>query len=84
MIDYIEKFEEYKRRCPIVKEEVVTLGRLKKRLNDNFRSKLIIKGVTSLEQAYELAKNYQLAAKTPFMRRLDIREATNHIHPSSN
>ena len=84
MIDYIEQFREYKRRCQIVEEEVVTLGRLKKGLNDNLKRELIIRGITSLEKAYELAKNYKLAAKTPFMRRLDIREATNHIHPSSN
>jgi hypothetical protein len=62
----------------------VTLGRLKKGLNDDLRRELIIRGVTSLEKAYELAKNYELAAKTPFMRRSDIRGAANNLHPSNN
>uniref|UniRef100_A0A2N9I5V1 CCHC-type domain-containing protein n=1 Tax=Fagus sylvatica TaxID=28930 RepID=A0A2N9I5V1_FAGSY len=84
VIDYIEQFQEYKRRCQIVEEEVVTLGRLKKGLNNDLRRELIIRGVTSLDQAYELAKNCELAAKTPFMRRSDFRGTTNNLHPSSN
>ena len=62
----------------------MTLGRFKKRLNDDLRRKLIIRGVTSLEQAYELAKNCELVAKTPFMKRSDIQGTTNNLHPSSN
>uniref|UniRef100_A0A2N9IMT1 Reverse transcriptase zinc-binding domain-containing protein n=1 Tax=Fagus sylvatica TaxID=28930 RepID=A0A2N9IMT1_FAGSY len=81
VIDYIEQFQEYKRRCQIVEEEVVTLGRLKKGLNDDLRRELIIKGVTSLDQAYELSKNCELVARTPFMRRSDIRGTTNNLHP---
>uniref|UniRef100_A0A2N9GB76 RNA-directed DNA polymerase n=1 Tax=Fagus sylvatica TaxID=28930 RepID=A0A2N9GB76_FAGSY len=81
VIDYIEQFQEYKRRCQIVEEEVVTLGRLKKGLNDDLRRELIIRGVTSLDQAYDLAKNCELAAKTPFMRRLDFRGTTNNRPP---
>jgi hypothetical protein len=84
VIDYIEQFQEYKRRCQIVEEEVVTLGRLKKRLNDDLRRELIIRGVTSLDQAYDLAKNCELAAKAPFMRCSDFRGTTNNLHPWSN
>jgi hypothetical protein len=84
VIDYIEQFQEYKRRCQIVEEEVVTLGRLEKGLNDDLRRELIIRGVTSLDQAYDLAKNCELAAKTPFMRRSDFGGTTNNLHPSSN
>ena len=62
----------------------MTLGRLKKGLNDDLRRELIIKGVTSLDQAYKLSKNCELAAKTPFMRRSNIRGTTNNLHPSSN
>ena len=62
----------------------MTLDRLKKGLNGDLRRELIIRGVTSVEQAYELAKNCELAAKTPFMRRSDIRGTTNNLHPSSN
>jgi hypothetical protein len=80
VIDYIEQFQKYKRRCQIVEEEVMTFGRLKKGLNDDLRRELIIRGVTSLDQAYDLAKNCELAAKTPFMRRLDFRGTTNNLH----
>ena len=62
----------------------MTLGRLKKGLNGDLRRELIIRGVTSLDQAYELAKNFELAAKTLFMRCSDFRGATDNLHPSSN
>ena len=84
VINYTEQFQEYKRCCQIVEEEVVTLGRLKKGLNDDLRRELIIRGVTSLDQAYELVKNCELAAKTTFMRRSDIRGTSNNLNPSSN
>uniref|UniRef100_A0A2N9G1A2 CCHC-type domain-containing protein n=1 Tax=Fagus sylvatica TaxID=28930 RepID=A0A2N9G1A2_FAGSY len=55
MIDYIEQFQEYKRCCQIIEEEVVTL-----------------------------AKNYELTAKTPFMRCSNFRGTSNNLHPLSN
>ena len=62
--DYLEQVQEYKRRCQIVEEEVVTLDRFKRGLNDNLRRELIIRGVTSLDQACKLARNCELAAKS--------------------
>jgi hypothetical protein len=76
MTDYLEQFQEYKRRCQIVEEEVVTLDRFKRGLNDDLRRELIIKGVTYLDQAYELARNCELAAKSFFVRRSDTRTTT--------
>uniref|UniRef100_A0A2N9GME3 Reverse transcriptase n=1 Tax=Fagus sylvatica TaxID=28930 RepID=A0A2N9GME3_FAGSY len=81
--DYLEQFQEYKRRCQIVEEEVVTLDRFKRGLNDDLRRELIIRGVTSLDQAYELARNCELAAKSFFVRRSDTRNTTTTYPQSS-
>ena len=82
MTDYLEQFQEYKRRCQIVEEEVVTLDRFKRGLNDDLRRELIIKGVTSLDQAYELARNCELAAKSFFMRHFNTRNTTTYPQSS--
>ncbi len=80
--DYLDQFQEYKRRCQIVKEEVVTLDRFKRGLNDNLRRELIIRGVTSLDQGYELARNCELAAKSFFVRRSDTCNSTTYPQSS--
>ena len=80
--DYLEQFQEYKRRCQIVEEEVVTLDRFKRGLNDDLRRELIIRGVTSLDQAYELARNCELASKSFFVRRSDTRNTTTYPQSS--
>jgi hypothetical protein len=82
MTDYLEQFQEYKRRCQIVEEEVVTLDRFKRGLNDDLRRELIIRGVTSLDQAYELARNCELAAKSFFVRRSDTCNSTTYPQSS--
>jgi hypothetical protein len=80
--DYLKQFQEYKRRCQIVEEEVVTLDRFKRGLNDDLRRELIIRGVTSLDQAYELARNCELAAKSFFVRRSDTHNTTTYPQSS--
>ena len=41
VVEYIEKFKEFKRRIRIAKEEVITLNRFKKGLNANLLRKII-------------------------------------------
>ena len=41
MVEYIEKFKEFRRRIRIVEEEVVTLNRFTKGLNANLLSEII-------------------------------------------
>jgi hypothetical protein len=82
VIDYLEQFQEFKRHCRIVEEEVITLDRFKRGLNDDLRKELIIKGVTSLEQAYEIARNCELVAKSFFVRRSDTRSSTTYPQSS--
>ena len=64
--EYIEKFKEFKRQIRIVEEEVVTLNRFKKGLNSNLVGEIITQGVTTLEEAYDLARNCELACKSIF------------------
>jgi len=66
VVDYIEKFKEFKRRIRIVEEEVVTLNRFKKGLNANLLGEIITRGVTTLGEAYDLARNCELASKSIF------------------
>ena len=61
VVEYIEKFKEFKRRIRIVEEEVVTLNRFKKGLNANLLGEIITRGVTTLTEAYDLARNCELA-----------------------
>ena len=78
---YIEKFKEFKRRIRIVKEEVVTLNRFKKGLNANLLGKIITRGVTTLREAYDLARNCELASKSIFWRHSKLRSVPTNPQP---
>ena len=56
MAKYIEKFKELQRRIQIVEEEVVPLNRFKKGLNANLLGEIITREVTTLGEAYDLAR----------------------------
>ena len=71
--EYIEKFKEFKRRIRIVEEEVVALNRFKKGLNANLLGEIITRGVTTLGEAYDLARNCALASKSIFWRCSELR-----------
>ena len=70
--EYIEKFKEFKRRIRIVEEEVVTLNRFKKGLNANLLGEIITRGVTTLREAYDLARNCELASKSIFWQHSEL------------
>ena len=61
MAKYIEKFKELQRQIQIVEEEVVPLNRFKKGLNANLLGEIITREVTTLGEAYDLARNCELA-----------------------
>ena len=84
VMDYIEQFKEYKRCCQIVEEEVVTLNRFKKGLNPDLMKELIIRGVTSLDHAYELARNYELVTKSLFVQLFEPCRAYSNPHSSNS
>ena len=77
--EYIEKFKEFKRRIQIVKEELVTLNKFKKVLNANLLGEIITQGVTTLGEAYDLARNCELASKSIFWRRSELRSVPTNL-----
>ena len=81
MAEYIEKFKEFKKRIWIVKEEVVTLNRFKKGLNITLLGEIITGGVTTLGEAYDLARNCELASKSIFWRHSELRSVPTNPQP---
>ena len=81
VVEYIEKFKEFKRRIRIVEEKVVTLNRFKKGLNANLLGEIITRGVTTLVEAYDLARNCELASKSIFWRRSELRSVPTNPQP---
>ncbi|XP_075636659.1 uncharacterized protein LOC142608886 [Castanea sativa] len=79
--EYREKFKEFKRRIRIVKEEVVTLNRFKKGLNANLLGEITTRGVTTLGEAYDLARNCELASKSIFWRRSELQSVPSNPQP---
>jgi hypothetical protein len=50
-------------RCAIRESEAMTLRRFCKVLNDDLRRKVVFQGVSTLDQAYTLSKDYKLVTK---------------------
>ena len=83
VIEYIEMFKEYKMRCQIGEDEIATLCRLRDGLNPSIMNELTIRGVTSLDHAYEIARNSELAGRSLFVRYLEIHSIITSSLPSS-
>ena len=81
VVEYIEKFKEFKRRIRIVEEELVTLNRFKKGLNANLLGEIITQGVTTLGEAYDLARNCELESKSIFWRHSELRSVPTNPQP---
>ena len=81
MAEYIEKFKEFKRRIRIVKEEVVTLNRFKKGLNANLLGQIITREVTTLREAYDIARNCELASKSIFWQCSEFQSVPTNPQP---
>ena len=79
--EYVEKFKEFKRRIRIVAEEVVTLNRFKKGLNANLLGEIITQGVTTLGEAYNLARNCELASKSIFWKHSELQNVSTNLQP---
>ena len=81
MAEYIEKLKKFKRRIRIVVEQVVTLNRFKKGLNANLLGKIMTQGATTLDQAYDFARNCELASKSIFWQRSELRSIPTNPQP---
>jgi hypothetical protein len=50
-------------RCFIRENEVITLHRFYKGLKDDLRREVVFQGISTLNQAYTLVKDYKLVTK---------------------
>ncbi|XP_035551732.1 uncharacterized protein LOC118349895 [Juglans regia] len=71
--EYVTQFDEFRMRCHIVEDEAMTLSRFRQGLKDDLRRELVLRGVTTLDYAYSLVRDYESVMRTPFGRRGDNR-----------
>jgi len=65
------QFNDYMIRCAIRKSEAMTLRRFCRGLNDDLRREVVFQGVSTLDQAYTLVKDYKLVTKNQWKNRQD-------------
>jgi hypothetical protein len=58
-------------RCVVVEDEVMTLSRFRRGLNDDLKKELLLREITTLDQAYTLIQDYELTTKSQFPRLTD-------------
>jgi hypothetical protein len=63
------QFNDYMIRGAIRENEVMTLHRFCKGLNDDLRKEVEFQGVSTLNQAYTLVQDYKLVTKNQWMNR---------------
>jgi hypothetical protein len=69
--EYITQFNDYMMRCAIRENEAMTLHRFYRGLKDDFRREVVFQGVSTLDQAYTLVKDYKLVTKNQWKNRQD-------------
>ena len=80
--EYVAQFEEYLMHCNIRKDKRMNLSRFRQGLNDDLRKELVLREVTTLEQAYTFIQNYELVSKPSFMCRFENRGTPRTHVPS--
>ena len=68
--EYIAKFDEYLNRCGVIELESPeqNLSRFRSGLRDDYRRELIARGITTLEQAYQLVTDLDESRGSYFNR----------------
>ncbi|CAA2992118.1 disease resistance RPP13 1 [Olea europaea subsp. europaea] len=64
--EYITQFEEFQTKCHLIEDESTTLSRFSQGLRDDLKRELFLRGVTTLDHAYSLARDYELIISTPY------------------
>jgi hypothetical protein len=82
--EYVAQFDEYRMRCAVREDEVMTLSRFRKGLNDDLRREVVLRGVSTLDEAYTLVQNYDLVTKSQWTRCQDTRNTPSRSQPGSN
>ena len=57
--EYVTKFDEFVMRCNVVESEAATLSRFRSGLNEDIKGELFLREVHDLEQAYQVAMDYE-------------------------
>ena len=70
--EYIAKFDEYVMRCSIDESEAVTLSRFRAGLCEDIQIELFLREVHDLEQAYQIARDYERFQRGPIIRRPEL------------
>ena len=63
--EYIAKFDELAMRCGINESESVILARFRSGLHDDVKRELYLREVRDLEQAYQVARDFEQFQRTP-------------------
>ena len=78
--EYITRFDEYLMRCGVAEDRVVTLSRFRARLREDIQRELFLREVTTLEQAYQLALDFERFSRYSTPRRPE----PNRVTPSGS
>ena len=75
--NYITKFDEYLNRCSAIQFESPkqTVSRFRSGLKDDYCRKLITRGITTLEHAYQLATDLD-ESRESYFHRIDFRDSS--------
>ena len=65
MIEYIEKFDHYLLKCGVREDPSVTLSRFRNGLQPYIKRELFMREVTTLEHAYQIARDAEKFSRFP-------------------
>lgn len=68
MTEYVTQFDELQMRCHVIEGEVMTLSRCRQCVKDDLQRELVLRGVTTLDHALSLVRDYESIARTPYDR----------------
>ena len=77
MSEYIAKFNEFVMRCSVGEPEMVTISRFRSGLRLDLAIELSLRKVTSLEHAYQVARDFERFQRRPNFCQPEPTEITN-------
>ncbi|XP_022880942.1 uncharacterized protein LOC111398247 [Olea europaea var. sylvestris] len=81
--EYVAQFDEFRMKCQVIEDEVMTLSRFRQGLRDELRREVVLRGVATLDHAYSFVRDYELVTRTSYRNRSDSRTATCSASTSS-
>ncbi|PKA54954.1 hypothetical protein AXF42_Ash000790 [Apostasia shenzhenica] len=82
MIEYIAKFDEFMMRCGETESPTTTLSRFRAGLREDIQRELYLHRVATLEEAYQMAHDYERFQKPFVPQRTDTREGYTSVRPT--